>query len=693
MDASSQTTITMPNRLGFLGVHLSLVLTLLAVPAAAQAQKAAASKPDRGAAYYHAALAHLYEDLASQYGARSEYLTKAVENYRLAMKADPDSSFLAEQLAGLYIQSGQLRSAVNEFEEVVRKNPNDINARRILGRIYMARLREGQQNRPNEEMLNKTIEQFEKIAELAPNDASNWVTLGRLRKFAQRSAEAEKAYKKALEIDPDNSDAITGLAMVYADLGDTKGAAEMLKKAAEKNPNLSNLTMLAANYEQMKEFKLASEAYRRALEMNPGNADLKRAYAQSLFAGEEWDAALKVFEELIAEDPNDGMSLLRLSQIARQKRDFAKAKEYGRKAAAIDPNNLEVRYNEVSLLETEGKTSEAIQTLKAILDGMGRRPDSMGERNNRIILLERLGYLYRSAEQTDSSVATFREIAQVDPDAGPRVSAQVIDSYRAGKDFASAEKEAEAAIKKYPNDRVTKLMYATVLADMGKTNQAVILVKTLLNGKNDRETWLSIAQFYEKAKNHTEMTKALDEAERLSVSDDDKETIVFMRGAMYERQKKYDLAETEFRKVLKLNPDSASALNYLGYMLADRNVRLQEALQMIEKAVSLEPQNSAFLDSLGWIYYRLNKLDEAAEQLRRSLDHGSRDPTVHDHLGDVYQAQGKVKEAVAQWERSVREWQSNAPAELDHTELAKVQKKLEGGKIRLAKEAGAAKKQ
>lgn len=692
MDAGSDHKTHMPKRSGYLGATLSLFLSFLASTAFGQAPKAA-PQPDRASAYYHAALAHLYEDLASQYGARSEYLTKAVDNYRAAMKADPDSSFLAEQLADLYIQSGQLRSAVNEFEDVVRRNPNDVNARRILGRIYMARLREGQQNRPNEEMLNKTIEQYEEIAKLAPKDASNWVTLGRLRKFGQRSADAEKAYKKALELEPENADAITGLAMVYADLGDSKGAAEMLKKVAEKNPNLSNLTMLAANYEQMKEFKLASQAYKKALELNPGNADLKRAYAQSLFAGEEFDEAAKVFEEVVAEEPNDGGSLLRLSQIARQRRDFAKAKEYGKKAAAIDPNNLEVRYNEVSLLEAEGKTTEAIQTLKGILDGMGKRTDSLGERNNRIILLERLGYLYRSAEQTDQSVATFREISQLDPEAGPRVSAQIVDTYRAGKDYAAAEKEAEAAIKKYPNDRVTKVMYATVLADMGKTSQAVTAIKPLLDGKNDRETWLSIAQFYEKGKNHTEMAKALDEAEKLSVSDDEKEAIIFMRGAMYERQKKFELAEAEFRKVLKMNPESASALNYLGYMLADRNVRLQEAQQMIEKAISLEPQNSAFLDSLGWIYFRLNKLDDAAEQLRHSLEHGSRDPTVHDHLGDVYQAQGKIKEAVVQWERSVREWQTNAPSDVDQTELAKVQKKLESGKVRLAKESGSAKKQ
>jgi tetratricopeptide (TPR) repeat protein len=671
------------------GVVLLSFLTLTALPGFGQTPQQA--PVDRAAAYYHAALAHMYEELAGSYGGRGEYVGKAIDNYRLALKADPSSAFLAEELADLYIQSGQLRSAVSDFEEAVKRDPSDVNARRILGRIYTAQLRAGQQNRLDEKALGRALEQYQKISELAPQDANNWVMLGRLEKLGQHSSEAEKAYKKALELEPENADAMTGLAMVYSDLGDAKGAADMLKKVAEKTPTLNTLTALAATYEQMKEFKLAAQAYGRALELNPGNTDLKRAYAQSLFTAEDYDAAQKVFEEIVAEEPTDAASLLRLSQIARQRRDFTKAREYGKKASEADSNNLEIRYNDVSLLEAEGKVPEAINALKSLLDGMPKRPESMGERNNRVILLERLGYLYRSEEQTDKAVATFHEIAEVDPDSGARAAAQAIEAYRGGKDFAGAEKEAEAALKKYPSDRVVKVTYANVMADLGKFPAATSTLKGLLDGKNDRETWLALAQVYEKAKNHAEMAKAIDEADKLSTTNDEKEGVYFVRGAMYERTKKYDLAEAEFKKVLAINPASASTLNYLGYMLVDRNVRLQEGLDMIKKALDQDPYNGAFLDSLGWAYYRMNRLDEAAEQLQHSLERGARDPTVHDHLGDVYMGQGKVKEAVGQWERSIEEWHTSAPGDVDSSEIAKVQKKIEGGKVRLAKENGAAK--
>jgi Tfp pilus assembly protein PilF len=185
------------------------------------------------------------------------------------------------------------------------------------------------------------------------------------------------------------------------------------------------------------------------------------------------------------------------------------------------------------------------------------------------------------------------------------------------------------------------------------------------------------------------MAKAIDEADKLSADKDDKESVLFMRAAMYEKRKDYDAAEKEFRRVLELNPKNASALNYLGYMLADRNVRLSEALQMIRQAVDLDPNNGAYLDSLGWAYYRLGELDKAEQYLRSAIERFSKDPTVHDHLGDVFAKQGNLKDAITQWEKSLQEWENTSPTESDAAEIAKVQKKLENAKVRLAREGGA----
>src|SRR6202163_2102285 len=179
---------------------------------------------------------------------------------------------------------------------------------------------------------------------------------------------------------------------------------------------------------------------------------------------------------------------------------------------------------------------------------------------------------------------------------------------------------------------------------------------------------------------------ALNKAEQLSTKPEDKEYVAFLRGSTYERQKKYDEAEAEFRKVLAAEPQSAVTLNYLGYMNAERDVRLEESLNYIKQAVSSEPTNGAYLDSLGWAYFKLGKYDLAEENLSKASSRMGSDPTVQDHLGDLYQKTGRLKLAAAHWERAISEWNKTVAAEVDQNDLARVQKKLESAKMKLAKE-------
>ncbi len=670
-------------------------LFLLAAAAFAQNNPAPArtdGNSDKAAAYYDYALGHMYAELASQNGNRGDYFNKAVDSFRAALKADPNATFISEELSELYIQSGRIREAVTQAEDALKENPNDLNARRLLARIYTRLIGDSQSNRIDENMVKRAVEQYQKITAADPKDIESWLMLGRLEKVLQNSTDAMAAYKKVLDLDADNEEAMTGLATVYADLGDNKSAAELLRKIADKNPNPRSLTSLAGVYEQLRDYPLAAEMLRRALDQQPGNSDLKHALAEDLMMADQLDEALKVYQELSAEDPKDEHSLLRISQIYRQKRDLAKAREAADKASQLDANNLEIQFNNVNLLEAEGKSGDAVKILKGILDTTAKKAYSASERTNRVLLLDKLAYLYRSAEQYPAAVDTFKQVGEVDPDSAPRAEAEIVATYREAKDFSKAEAVADAAYKKYPNERVVVAEHASLLADMGKIDQAAAETRKLMDGKNDRETYLTLAQIYEKGKNFGEMAKMLDEAERLSNSNEEKIAVIFLRGAMFERMKNLPSAETEFRKVLALDPDNAGALNYLGYMLADRNVRLEEARDLIAKALDKEPNTAAYLDSLGWVYFRLNRLTEAEEKLREALMSMSRDPTVHDHLAEVYFREGKIREAITQWQNSLKEWQTSPPSEMDHSEVARIQKRLEDARVRLAKETGGSSK-
>ena len=653
---------------------------------------AAASQPvDKAAAYYNFSMGHLYAELAGVYGNRSEYVGKAIDFYKQALKLDPGASFLFEELTDLYIQSGRLKDAVTEAEDILKKEPNNLDARRILGRIYTRMIGDTQQGKINEEMLRSATEQYEKITAKDPKDIESWLTLGRLYRTARNSVEAEKAYAQALAIDPNNEDALTGLAIVYSDVGDTKKAIEKLQAVTNKDPNPRTLAALATSYEQLHDYKSAAEVLRKALDLDPENARIKRGLANDLLNSGNLDESLKYYKEFADEDSHDTEALLRMSVIYREKHDFAKAREVLDKAKASDPENLEVRYDEVNLLDKEGQNGKAIEALKMLLKDTEKKNFSEAEKGTRVNLLERLGELYREGNQNQPAIDTFRQLADLDPDSGAHAEAEIVDTYRAAKDFKNARAEADTAIKKYPDDRALKMVNASVLADMGKVDQAVAQLRGMMNGEHDRETQLAIAQLYEKAKRYDDMIKPLDAAEKLSETKPDKETVYFMRGAMYERLKKYEAAESEFHKVLEMDPESAGALNYLGYMLADRGVRLDEAQKMISRAVELEPDNGAYLDSLGWLYYRQNRLDDAEHALVKALSKTgvSQDPTVHDHLGDVYLKLGKTKDAITQWQASVKEAETDAQSEMEPGELATINKKLEDAKVRLAKETGA----
>lgn len=674
----------MPIRIGV----IALACFSLAAAQNASGQPEQANRPtvDRATAYYNFAMGHLYAELAAMYGNRSEHVDKAIEHYKAALRADPSASLAAQELTDLYIQAGRLRDAVIEAEEMLKREPGNVEAHRILGRIYLRMIGDASQGRLDEGMLRRAIEQFSRITEKDSSDVDAWVTLGRLHRMAQNSVEAEQAYKRALELDPDNEYALHGLALLYQDLGDSKSAIQMWQRLAEQNPSPRILQALASSYEQARDHASAIQVLRKALELAPKDPEIKRELAENLLATDQLGEALKLYEELAEANPRDPQYPLRVSQIYRQQRDLVKARAAHERAQNLDPASIEIRYNEVNLLEAEGKLAEAIARLKQLLDATAKSAYGPPERANRVILLERLGMLYRANEQPEEAVAAFRQMATLDADLGARAAAQVIETYRSSKQFARAEQEAEAAYRQYPNDRMIRLIRASLLADLGRNAEAVGEIKKLLEASPDRETYLALAQICEKIKDFEGMAQALDQAERLAGSDEEKESILFMRGAMYERMKKYDEAEAEFRKLLKMNPRHASALNYLGYMLADREVRLEEALQLIQRALELDPYNGAYLDSLGWVYYRLGKLEEAERYLRQALERVPRDPTVNDHLGDVYFRQGKIKEAITQWQISLKEWQASSKAELDPEEMAKVQKKLESARLKLAQE-------
>ncbi|PRD45684.1 hypothetical protein C5748_00520 [Phyllobacterium phragmitis] len=256
-------------------------------------------------------------------------------------------------------------------------------------------------------------------------------------------------------------------------------------------------------------------------------------------------------------------------------------------------------------------------------------------------------------------------------------------------DIAAKLQQPEKAIEYYsrvPKNSVyrrdAEMQLGLNLAETDKTDDAIKHLKALLDqDKTDIRSYLALGGVYAQKKDFRNAADTYDAAVKtIGTPTRDDWAVFYQRGIAYERLKEWDKAEPSFREALALYPEQPQVLNYLGYSWVDMNTNLDEALNMIRKAVELRPQDGYIVDSLGWAYYRLGRYDEAVTELEKAVKLRPEDATINDHLGDAYWRAGRKLEATFQWNHAVA-------AKPEPEELAKIEEKLKNG---LSADAGKA---
>ena len=644
------------------------------------------TKVDKAAAYYHFTMAHTYEEQMAAYG-RSDLVSKAIEEYRLALEADPTSEYLSSGLAELYARSGRIRDAVSEAQDILKRDPQNLEAHRLLGHIYLRSLGDMQGGNGSDSVLKLAIQQYEEIVKLDPKSVDDHIMLGRLYHADNQMKKAQDEEHTAINLAPDSEEAVATLAMFYSEEGDAAKAADTLSTIPEASRSAKLYLMLGGTYDQQKDYKKSIDAYQHAIALDRDNLDAIRGLAEALLNDGQTAKALQQFQVIADANPEDARTYARIAEIYRRQGKLDQALQSLKKAQSMVKDSDQISYGIAEIYQAQGRYDDAIQLLQALLKS-GESKSSQEEQDNRSIFLERLGTVYRDNNQEQQAVDTFRQMLSLGDDSAKRGYQELIDTYREAKDWQKATDAAKEATEKLPNDRDLKIVYASQIADMGQSDAAIQQVKSMLKGNaGDRDIYVRLAMMYSRLKQWPDAEAMLDKADQLSTKPEDHQEIAFLRASGYERQKKYAESEELFRKLIKEAPDNAAALNYLGYMMTDRGENLDEALGLIKKAVDQEPANGAYLDSLGWAYFKLGKYDLAEDNLLKASQHVmGADPTVQEHLGDLYQKTGRLKLAASHWERAVAEWNKTVNPEVDQDALAKVQKKLESAKVRLAKE-------
>jgi tetratricopeptide (TPR) repeat protein len=676
-----------PFRLIPLATVLFTTPMLLAAPPQPAVKTATGqTEVDRSSAYYHYGLAHLYEEMAVSAG-RSDYATQAVEEYKRALDADPNSAMLQDGLADLYFKIGRIKDAVSAAQDQVKRNPNDIEAHTLLGQVYLRSLSDTQ-GAQSGEMLKLAIAEYETISRLQPGDVETKLLLGQLYALNHESAKAESEFKDAQKIDADSEEVVLNMARLYSEQGDFQRAADTLTAVPVADRTARMEFALGASLDQLKKPKEAAAAYRRSLDQEPDNPDAQRALATALMEDDQRDEALAAFQALVAADPTDAQSEIHISEIQRQQGHYDEALATLEKAKAQVQDSAELSVNEALIYDAMGKYDQATGILSGLVEASSH-PDgkySEQEKQARAYFLNRLGIIYREEDKTTEAVAAYKQMVDLGGDYVEAGYQGEIDAYRDAHQWKDLTNTAVDAAKALPKDHAIQMVYAQQLCDTGQVDQGIALAKAQFTGSaDDLDVHQRFAELYIRLKRFKEASEQLDLADAMAKKPEEKLYMLFLRGEYYDRQKMHDQAEAEFRKALEIDPQNPGVLNYLGYMLVDQGQKMPEALKMIRKAVELEPQNPAYLDSLGWAYFKTGNYAEAEENLHKAIERMNSDPTLHDHLGEVYEKTGKLKMAVLQWERSMTEYAHSLPADADPEDVQKVQHKLENARVKLAK--------
>jgi tetratricopeptide (TPR) repeat protein len=619
----------------------------------------------RADSYYYFSIAHLDEQQFELTG-RGDLATEAIEYYKKALGLAPGSSVIMERLAEIYAKSQRTREAIQQAIEALKADPDNLAAHRLLARIYVRTLGDMSPGDLQKENLEKAADQFHAILKLDPKDLSSALWLARLYRYQNRHAEAEKVLRGILERDADNGPALEQLSQILIDEGRSQDAVELLSKSAGSSSSPEIYDLLGDAYSQGKDYSKAEDAYRKAVDADPDDVGHRHGLAQSLLSQEKYAAALEQFRRLSELEPGTAENYLRMAQLYRRMGQYDQAESSLLRAKQLAPGSLEVLYHEALLYEDQGRYGDAIKVLTDAIAGIKSQSTGEGNPSALAILYEQLGRTYREQENYPAAISTFEEMAKLGPDAQRRAQMLLIDTYRESHDIDRAIAETKKALEHSPKDQSLTVTLAMLYGEKTDTAAAIKLLTGLLHGNDsDQEIYLDLAQVQERGRKYAEAEESAEKAAQLSRSDAEQESAAFLLGAIYERQKKFELAEEQFRKALAVNPNNASVLNYYGYMLADRGMRLEEATAMIQRAVTQEPNNGAYLDSLGWAYYKQNKFAEAEENLRRAASRSGHDPTVLGHLGDVYMKLGQTERAAELWERALSEWQRALPADYE----------------------------
>jgi tetratricopeptide (TPR) repeat protein len=587
---------------------------------------------------------------------REEDVEGAIAAYKRAMALDPSAADIPADLADLYMDEGRMSEAIATAEQALKISPANYSAHRVLGMIYAqmatnpAGGRRGGGGAPPADAMPNAISHLEQSIENPPTfgDFTSRAVLTRLYV-------ATGKYDKALAILPDLikigwQDGAPLLMEAYAGAGRTSEGIKWLEESAPDNPELYGT--LGDFYARERRWADSASAYERALQNAPRSFDYRVYMASSLLQTDNLADVTKArdtLREAVSMRATDERALYLLSQAERRSGDASNAEAAARRLIMQNGKNPRGYVALAEALEDQRRFQPIVDALAPAVTTFSTST-SNDNGFSLSMLLPHLGFAYQELGQFDKAISTFETARKIAPN-DPSVTLYLIQAQMAAKNYNNAAELAHAARSTHPDDLRLARMESIALRRAGKVDQGLAILEEIVRTHgDDSDAVVMLAQGYVDANRAPQAVKLLQDAQVRFPGD---ANVALELGAVFDKQKKFNDAENVLRQLIAKDPNNAIALNYLGYMLAERGERLGESVDYLKRALAIDPDNGSYLDSIGWAYFKDGKLDLALDNLKKAADQLGTNSVVQDHYGEILFKLGRYNDAILAWTKAL----------------------------------------
>ncbi len=613
----------------------------------------------------------------NQYNARM-----ARQALKEALEFDPTLAEAYTLLAELSISAPptDVDEAINLARIAIQIEPNNFGARRILGRLYTFKSGLGS-DRLNSTLADSAVEEWKNVARLDPRNAEAWAFLSEFylkkNKENERIDALQKWLSSATPIDaqfyqrvmggseslsPENASIKLGAAFLKA--GRTQEAVETISLVIADDPqNGAAIDLLREALESSRDGSaaVAIQSLQQAVYANPGNFALVNLLSDVHARSGNFDEAAKVLRDASA------------------------------KAAASD--KVTAAAFQVSLGDLYSRAERYSESLAGYEEAIAIRGFAPGvtfsddQREFLIRVFEKIILTQKAANRPNDVRSTIERARKLLGTEDLFADRQLISFYRETGKRQEALAVVRAVRVKFAQDDGMMRLESTLLTELGKVDEAVANVKKNmaaktaapatrtdggsftvgLPGMDDFSNYLFISNLYSQANRGKEAAEAANQAYTVARGAERRQIAKLTLATAQQLSGDFAVAEATLRDILKESPGNPIALNNLGYFLLERNERFEEALDLIQRAVRIDPTNPSYLDSLGWAYFKLGKIQDAEKYLKEALRYDSTSSTIHEHVGDVYKKQGKADLAKVHWQKALN--LASEKAEIDRIKL------------------------